>query len=77
MAEYIFFTMMFLFVATFLHQMILSDILKIKANYDMCRKRLEHDSSVDIEDMIKKKEHWKTEFNVHKPDWCFWITLKK
>jgi hypothetical protein len=77
MGEYIFFTMAFLFITALLHHLIFEDILKMKDNYDICRKRLEHDSSVDIEDMIKKKEHWKTEFNVHKPDWCFWITLQK
>lgn len=77
MGEYLFSAAMFTIVFTIIHNMVFDDLLRIKKEYDHCRKRLEHDNSVDIEEYIKKKEHWRTEFNVHKPDWCFWITLKK
>lgn len=77
MAEYLFCTAMFTVMFTFAHQVIFEDLLKIKKEYDHCRKRLEHDNSIDIEEYIKKKQYWKTEFNVRKPDWCFWITLRK
>lgn len=54
-----------------------SNIYRIKEKHYKLKKRLLYDDSVIIEETLRMIKHWETEFNIEKPDYCFWIKLRK
>jgi hypothetical protein len=52
-------------------------LYRIKEKHDKLKKRLLYDGSVQIESTMRMIKHWETEFNIEKPDYCFWIRLRK